>query len=50
MPERLSDVEGLDRDLLGSEDLNEGGRSAVGFCWAAARVRVGGNMEMKMAR
>lgn len=36
MPERLSDVEGWDRDLLGSKDLNEGGGSAPGFCWAVA--------------
>lgn len=36
MPERLSDVEGWNRDLLGSKDLNEGGGSAPGFCWAVA--------------
>lgn len=36
MPERLSDVEGWHRDLLGSKDLNEGGGSAPGFCWAVA--------------
>lgn len=49
MPERLTDVEGWDRDLLGSKDLNEGGGSTPGFCWAVANPGWG-NVERKVAQ